>query len=180
MPYDATTISRWTTQLEARWNGAHGKWRNWDALIKRQLRAVVDPKMGSIGAGADYRTSLPEKELKRIIGFLAGATWDFEGKAGKDSPTGKDEAKNAQLWFGSWWADANRGGWINEQQAAGQAVPGVDVIRMLTRNLEEPDEDVDRDEWMQTRDAVWYFRDVPTTSVMWDPIDGDHTRIVMD
>lgn len=167
-------------ELRQVFGDAHEAWNTADNLVHRMLRPVVDARLGDMAAGADYRTPDLEEEEHRYIEFLTGVQIEFEARPGVDSPTGQKEADNAALWFKRWWAKENEGGRVQEMWSAGQVRHGVKAWRLLTRNLNEPDKDVDREEWMQTRDSVFYIRDTNNTTAFWDPIIGGYNHIVME
>jgi hypothetical protein len=167
MPADITTIKRWNSELDTRFSAFHSTRKRYHDAVHRELPPITDAMYAA--RIAEYQSPLLEKAWLDWTDMLASNPVKFDSVPGKSGKNAIDDANNHRLWHARQWNVMNPEGRWDTWVAAGQALDGVAVTRLLYHGQEEPDVSSleDRDEWMENRANVFYLDQCDIQSVRW-------------
>lgn len=150
-------IEHWVTQVRDQFATFATTRKTWDKLVQRELEPSLDPRLG--GTPVNYKTPDLEEAEHDYGDILTMNPTRFAGIQRETGAHAENAMGDAVLVAAKTWQDENTGRWIDRANSLGQARYGVNIMRMLHREI-EPDED---------RNVSWpfYFEDVVVTACGW-------------
>jgi hypothetical protein len=131
--------------------------KNWDKLVQRELEPSLDPRLG--GVPVTYKTPDLEEAEHDYGDILTMNPTRFAGIQRETGAHAESAMSDGVLVAAATWQEENKGRWIDRANAIGQVRYGVNIMRMLHREV-VPDEE---------HNVAWpfYFEDVVVTATAW-------------
>lgn len=162
------TVDQWLRQCQSRFDNFKTKREFYDDIVHRDFEPVLDPKLGI--EVADYKTPDLEEAEHDFMDIMTMNPTRFSGNLRSKGDKADKAMRDAVLVASHTWAFIeNRGRWIDRSNAGGQSRYGVNVVRMLSCEVKEPEyADLDeRDEKLREMPWPFYFEDVPVLACSW-------------